>query len=331
MTAGDSIVSSSDRDLMKRLTIVLALVFAFTAAFTHLERTYSRKFFDITGQARWIWAQHRMNENQPLAFFATRDFTLPENRVYTRLKVLGDPEYTVYLNGREIAGRRVSGRRGQDEARVIDLYDISSVVKTGRNRIVIAVRAPQGTGGLIASIDIAPEAANWVVTNSDWKIHRRWDPRILLSDAGIASWESPVVIGAPPVGRWNYLRAHKQPLVPPPTRVTAPKDSFAQIGLIPQIRTAGGVAVAGSEEARATAFDFGFTKGHVRLIAEVERASSKVVFIRFAFDRSELRLAEWNLRPIVFAPGETSITTPEVHDFRYAMVFGKGVRAEVVN
>ncbi|HEU4889077.1 MAG TPA: hypothetical protein VFV49_14425, partial [Thermoanaerobaculia bacterium] len=82
-------MSTSDRDLMKRLAIVLGLVFAFTAGFTHLERTYSRKFFDITGDAKWIWARHRMSDNLPLAFFATRDFELPPNRVFTRLKVLG--------------------------------------------------------------------------------------------------------------------------------------------------------------------------------------------------------------------------------------------------
>jgi hypothetical protein len=114
-------------------------------------------------------------------------------------------------------------------------------------------------------------------------------------------------------------------------RVTPPKDAFAQIGLIPRIRTAGGVAVAGTEEARATAFDFGFTKGHVRLIDDADRVVSKAVWVRFAFDRAELRFPEWNLRPVVFAPGETVVTTPEVHDFRYAMVFGKGVRAELVN
>lgn len=335
MNVGDStsakIVSSEDRDLMKRLTIVLALVFAFTAAFTHLERTYAQKFFDITGDAQWIWAQHRMSANEPVAFFAARDFTLPENRVYTRLKVLGDPEYAVFINGREIAGRRVGGRRGQDEERVIDLYDISQLVKTGRNRIVIAVRAPQGAGGLIASIDIGPEAANWVVTNVDWKIYRHWDPAILLNDVANASWQPPSIVGSPPVGRWNYLAPREQPLVPPPTRAASPVDAFEQLGLIPQIKMAGGVAVAGSDPARATAFDFGFTKGRVRLIDDSDRAVSEVVNLRFAFDRAELRLAEWNLRPVVFAPGEHVVTTPEAHDFRYLMVFGKGVRAEVVN
>ena len=52
--------------------------------------------------------------------------------------------------------------------------------------------------------------------------------------------------------------------------------------------------------------------------------------VRFAFARQELGYVEWNLRPIVFAPGEMTVTTPEMNDFRYAMVFSRGVRAEVV-
>jgi hypothetical protein len=334
MTAGDSnsaqIVSGADRDLMKRLTIVLALIFAFTAAFTHLERTYSRKFYDITGDARWIWAQHRMSDNLPVAFFAARDFTLPEKRFYAHLKVLGDPEYTVFVNGREIAGRRVAGTRGREEQRVLDLYDISPIAKTGRNRIVIAVRAPQGAGGLIASIDIGPETANWVVTDGSWRIFRRWDPRILLGDPPGTPSEPPSIIGAPPVGRWNYLATQARPLASPPAQITPPSDVFAQMGVIPRVRMAGGVAVAGREEARATVFDFGFTKGRVRIIDETDRIVSEVVHIRFAFDRAELGFAEWNLRPVVFAPGERIVTTPEEHEFRYVMLFGKGARAELV-
>jgi hypothetical protein len=331
MTVRDSIVSDSDRDLMKRLTIVAALVFAFTAAFAHLDRTYSRKFFDITGDAQWIWANHRMSDNLPLAFFAARDFTLPPNRLYAHLKVLGDPEYTVFVNGRELGGRRLDGHRGEDAQRAIDVYDVSQLVQTGRNRIVIAVRAPQGAGGLIASIDIAPEIANWVVTNREWTIYRRWDPALLVSDVPSAIPQPPAVIGSPPIGRWNYLKTADRPLALPPSRITQPNDVFEQRGLIPRIKTAGGVAVAGSDEARATAFDFGFTKGRIRLIDDHDRPAGELVSVRFAFDRSELKLAEWNLRPIVFAPGEHVVTTPEVHDFRYVMVFGKGVRAELVN
>lgn len=318
-------MTPADRDLIKRLAIVLAFVFVFTAAFAHLERTYSQKFFDITGRAQWIWAQHRMSDNQPVAFFAAREFDLPERRIFTRLKVLGDPEYTVWVNGTEIAGRQVG------EERVLDVYDISQLVKTGRNRVVIAVRAPRGVGGLIAAIDIAPETANWVVTDGRWKIYREWDPTLLHYDVANVPWERPMLIGEPPVGRWNYLTVQQQALREPPKSVTEPRASFERMGIIPRISTQGGVAVAVAAKARATAYDFGFTQGRIRLTTTTDHILSRAVNVRFAYAENELGLMEWNLRPVVFAPGEHEVTTPEVHNFRYAMVFGKGVRAELVN
>lgn len=309
---------------MRRLTIVLAFVFVFTAAFAHLERMYSQKFLDITGRAQWIWAQHRMSDNLPVAFFAAREFELPERRIFTHLKVAGDPEYTVYVNGVEVAGRQVT------EDRTIDLYDISDRVKTGRNRLVIAVRAPRGVGGLLAAIDIAPETANWIVTDGRWTIYREWDPVLLHYDAANVRSERPAIVGEPPIGRWNYLTVRQQPLREPVKEVFPPRDSFPRMGIIPRISTQGGVAVAVAAKARATAFDFGFTEGRIRLTKESDHIVSRAVNIRFANAEHELGLMEWNLRPVVFAPGELEVTTPESHKFRYAMVFGKGVQAVVV-
>src|SRR5687767_2247196 len=184
MKAGDSI-SAPDRELMKRLTIVLAFIFVFTAAFSHLVSVYALKFHDRTASARWIFARHDLSSNEPVAFFAAREINLPPNRVYTRLKILGDPEYTLYLNGREVASRRVG------EARALDYYDISELVRTGRNRIVVAVRAPKGVGGLLASVDIAPETENWVVSDGQWKIYRQWDPLLLEFDIA-GRFEAPM-------------------------------------------------------------------------------------------------------------------------------------------
>src|SRR4029078_2129911 len=99
---------------------------------------------------------------------------------------------------------------------------------------------------------------------------------------------------------------------------------------LPAIRTVNGVAVAVTQRARASAFDFGFTRGHLRLIRDRDQSMSRLVNVRFAFARNELELIEWNLRPIVFAPGELAVTTPEVHNFRYSLVFGRGATAEVV-
>ncbi len=329
MNAGDSI-NARERDLVKRLGVVVIFILVFTAAFAHLHRVYADKFFGITGRAEWIWAQHRMSSNEPVAFFATRDVVLPERRDFTHLKVIGDPEYTIHVNGREVAGRRLAGRRKTHVDERLDLYDISSLVKTGRNRIVITVRAPAGIGGLIASIDLAPENQNWLVTNADWKIYRQWHPELFRRDPVGVPWEPPQIVGAPPVGRWNYLQVARRQHGAKTTTVVPPRDSFEVVGLIPAIRTRGGVAVAVADRARATAFDFGFTKGHLRLTRERSHFASRTVNVRFAFARHELGYVEWNLRPIVFAPGEMSVTTPETHDFRYAMVFARGVRAEEV-
>ena len=318
-----AILRRDDRDLLKRLAIVLVFLFVFTAAFSHLVRVYSEKFFNRTATAKWIWARHNMSANEPLAFFAAREIDLPPNRVYTRLKLAGDPEYTLYVNGQEVAGRRV----GEDRA--LDYYDLTPIVKTGRNRIVVAVRAPQGTGGLLASIDIAPETENWVVSDGQWKIYRKWDPLILEFDIAGQS-ERPMIVGEPPIGRWNYLQIAKRDAGLPPVRLQNPKEGFALMALLPKITTQGGIAVATAVRARATAYDFGFTKGRVRVSTENTSGFSRLVQVRFANGSNELGLIEWNMRPIVFAPGETSVTTPEVHQFRYVLAFARDVRAEVL-
>jgi hypothetical protein len=322
MTAGDSI-SATDRDLMKRLAVVVAFVFVFTAAFSHLVGVYAQKFHDRTASARWIWARHPMSANEPVAFFAAREINLPEKRVFTRVKLLGDPEYTLYVNGREVAGRLVG------EEKSLDLYDISDLVQSGRNRIVVAVRAPKGIGGLLVAIDLAPETENWVVSDGQWKIYREWDPLLLQYDVA-GRWETPAILGEQPIGRWNFLEIARRERAIPAGEVRAPKAVFLTDALMPNIRTVEGVAVAGTERTKATAFDFGFTTGRVRLSIARDRPFSRVVQVRFANSREELGYAERNLRPIVFAPGETEVTTPEEHSFRYVMAFARDARAAVV-
>lgn len=302
---------------------MLLFVFVFTAAFAFLDRLYSQKFLDITGEAKWIWAQHSMSAGEPVAFFATRDFDLPENRVFTQLKVLGDPEYTIYLNGSPIAGRYV----GED--RTLDVYDISGRVKTGRNRLVIAVRAHQGAGGLIAGLDIAPEVANWIVSDESWRIYRRWTPALLAGDPA-TGWERPLVVGEPPDGRWNYLTQRREELREGSGEVLASKRTFVFDGLVPTISTRSGVAVAGTEKKRATVFEFGPVQGSLRVTLANPSETSRDVAVRFANHTDELGRAESISRHVVFAPGETVVTIPETHSFNLAMLFGEEVEAVVV-
>src|ERR1044072_5817348 len=152
-------IRSEDRELMRRLTIVLVLGVLFFASFTHLDRLYSQKFFDVTGNAQWIWPKHQLSRGVPVAFFAARDFDLPADRYYTKIKVAGDPEYVLYFNGQEIGGRRFG-----DDGEALDVFDVSQLAKTGRNRIVIAARSTNGVGGVLAAVDLSAEVENFVVT-----------------------------------------------------------------------------------------------------------------------------------------------------------------------
>src|SRR5687767_7464840 len=67
---------AADYDLMRRITIVLLFVLVFTTATSQLYRMYAKKFFDVTGPAKWIWASHQISRNVPVTFYAVREFDL---------------------------------------------------------------------------------------------------------------------------------------------------------------------------------------------------------------------------------------------------------------
>src|ERR1043165_3571026 len=175
MPAAD-FISPHDRDLMRRLSIVFGFLLLFTFSVSRLELLYSHKFFDNTGRAEWIWVNHRIASGGPQAFFATKDFDLPPNRYFTRIKIAGDPEYTLWFNGREIGGRRVG------EQPTLDAYDVTPLARTKGNRIVVALRSPNGVGGMIAAVNVAIDYQNLAITDATWRIVKRWTPDLLVRD-----------------------------------------------------------------------------------------------------------------------------------------------------
>jgi hypothetical protein len=322
MPAADSI-SPHDRDLMRRLSIAFGVLLLLTFAVSRLELLYSHKFFDNTGRAEWIWVNHRIASGDAQAFFATKDFDLPPNRYFTRIKIAGDPEYTVWFNGREIGGRRVG------EQPTLDTYDVSELAKTTGNRIVVALRSPNGVGGLIAAVDVAADFQNLAVTDASWHIVRRWTPDLIVRDP--QSKEAPLRLGRPPARRWNYLELAKRDFTIPPHRIIPPSSSFTFNTALASVDIVEGVAVAVSKKTIATAYDFAPMTGRVRLTISGDSNVSRAIKVRFANERSELMTIEGPVEPVVFAPGERTIIDPVVRRFRYVMVYGGGVRAEAVD
>ena len=298
------------------------VAFLLVAAFTHLNAVYSHKFFDVTGRAKWIWPRVDASSEIPVAFFAARDFDLPKSRYYTHIKIAADPEYTLYLNGRELASRRMI------DASALDLYDVTALARDGRNRIVIAVRSVKGVGGLIASVDIAPETENFVVTDRTWKVSRTWDPRLLARD--VAGMQGPIEIGEPPVGRWNYLRPRAAEIAPEAITVRHPVASFQAITSLPEVKIVSGTAIASTRRVRVFGYDFGWTDGHARITRDRDTSLGQVIEIRYSNAKEELMTVEAKVLPVVFAPGETSVVDPESRHFRWIGVYGRPARADVI-
>jgi len=326
-TAGDSIpqpegIPRNDRDLLRRLTIVIVLGFLFVAAFVRLNLVYGRKFFDVSGPARWIWPKVDISRQLPVTFFATRDFDLPATRYYTKIKVAGDPQYTLYFNGREIAGRQVAGEN------VLDVYDVTPLAKTGRNRIVVAVRATEGVGGLLAALDISPETENYVVTDGSWKIATSWRPELITRD--VPGMKHPMIVGAPPIGRWNYLKPRPAALEVPPTATLQPVGSWYFRGALPEVQVIEGVAVRGSKYTRAWAYDFGkIMSGRIRL-TRTTMIGGDVIDVRLTGTKEQLLPVEGDLHSFCFAPGERTVTDPEERMFRYVAIYERPVTPEAL-
>jgi hypothetical protein len=292
------------------------------AAFTTLQAVYGHKFYDVTGRAKWIWPRVEMSSEIPVVFFAARDFDLPKNRYYTHLKIAADPQYTLYLNGREVASRRTT------EPSALDVYDVSALARDGRNRIVVAVRSVKGVGGLLASVDIAPETENFVVTDKTWRLSRSWDSRLLQND--VSGMQTPIEIGEPPVGRWNYLQPRPAELEPETITAVPPRDAFRATTLLPEVKVVSGVAIASTRRARAWGYDFGWIDGRARITRDRDANLGQVIEIRYANAKEELLATEAKTLPIVFAPGETAVVDPETRHFRWIGIYGRPARADVI-
>lgn len=324
MDAADfnSRIAPADRELMRRLTSVIVFLLLLTAAFSYLWRLYATKFYDITGEASWIWAPHRINRNMPVAFFAVRDFDLPAGRNWTRIKILGDPEYTLYFNG-----KRIGGHRSADD-RQLDVFDVSGLARDRGNRIVVAVRSTNGVGGLIVAVDIKPEIENFIVSGPEWKIFKRWDHRLPIHDVGASV--APMIIGEPPAGRWNFPTVRPGDPAVETTAVLRPRDVQHYRTEIPTIEIRDGIAVGGRKTERATAFDFGPTRGRVRLTFTGGTGMPSVIYARTANAPEELTALEPPTMPFVFGAGEQTVVDPEERAFRYVIVYGGRGSAEVL-
>jgi hypothetical protein len=293
---------------------------AIAALVLGIGRFYESKFARTTGDAVWLWSDHRIAADLPEAFFLVREFDLPADFRVVRIRVAADPEYTLWFNGVEIGGRSSDGSE-------LDAYELTEFARTSGNRIVLAARSPRGVGGVLATVDLGPMKQNWLVTDPRWRIYPAWSDALLrpvrLSSPGL----SPRVLGPPPFGRWNYPKDRPGERYASLRVLRYPRSARRFSSWLPRIEVKSGVAVAGRVRSDATAFDFGGTVGRpaIRVVPGEKRA----IPIRFASYPEDVE-REGEIASLVVGEGESEVTSAQKRPFRYLIVYGEPVEAWVV-
>ena len=164
----------------------------------HAEREYSR-----TGSARWIWYSRDVKEPREIAFVATRDVALDRRPARAIAKVFGDRWHVLWVNGRRAGSAR------QRPGDPLALYDVSSYLNPGVNRIAVEAGSDTGVGGLLFSLDVSDRGRDAVVSDERWRVDP--DRRAIFSGGRYR----PNVWGAPPMYPWGW------PRLPRPNEVSA--------------------------------------------------------------------------------------------------------------
>jgi hypothetical protein len=151
-----------------------------------LFRTWADHLYLRTGRANWIWTARDLPEAAPIRFIASREFDRrgdsPPNAT---ARIFVDRRYVLWINGVRVGeGEQKPGDR-------LDTYDVSRVLKPGRNRVSIEALSPKGAGGILFWLDSG--GGQRVVSDSTWEI----------SDSAGKSHRA-IIWGRPPMYPWGY-------------------------------------------------------------------------------------------------------------------------------
>jgi hypothetical protein len=193
--------STPARPARSRWVGALALALAVLAAGLVVHRFWLRQLSHLTGAAQWIWVTDKLEHVHPTAglFVASLHLSVPPPGAL--LKVCGDREYVVYING--TAAACGWSRPGF----LLDLYDVAHLLRQGDNTIAVEVRSPTPAGGVLLALDVEGVGRNVLVSGPQFVSRQRFS----LAAPGPGDLPVPVTWGAPPHFPWAYPAPRPHP------------------------------------------------------------------------------------------------------------------------
>ncbi len=181
--------------------LVVLLVVAAGLGGSVLHRFWMRTLLHVTGTAEWIWVTDSLARVFPVAGLFVANLDLDEPPAEAVLKVCGDREYVVYVNGSPAAcGWSRPGFR-------LELYDVTHLLRLGRNVIAAEVRSPTPAGALLLALDVGGRGANVLASGPEFGV--RWPFSLAARQA--ADPPPPVRWGLPPRFPWGYPAVVSRP------------------------------------------------------------------------------------------------------------------------
>ena len=195
----------------------LAVAVFVASGFYAVHGFWERELSHLTGPAQWIWVTDELDELHPQGALFVASLRLDGPPPTALLKVCGDREYVVYVNGTPAAcGWSRPGFR-------LDLYDIAHLLRQGSNVIAAEVRSPTPAGALLLALDVDGVGRNVLTSGPEFVARSRFSlgPHDPLDSAVPVRW------GPPPRFPWGYPKPLSHPrtldevVVEDPVRIDA--------------------------------------------------------------------------------------------------------------
>jgi len=166
-----------------------------------LHRFWRRELSHLTGDARWIWVTDSLERVRPVAGLFVGTVRLERQPGSALLKVCGDREYVVYVNG--TAAACGWSRPGY----ALDLYDVGHLLHPGQNVVAVEVRSPTPAGGVLLALDVEGVGRNVLVSGSEFVLRQPFS----LAPRAAGDLQVPVTWGSPPRFPWGYPPSRPRP------------------------------------------------------------------------------------------------------------------------
>jgi len=148
---------------------------------------------DGFGKCKWIWYPEISVAVEKTPRYFAREFEVSELPSDAEIMIMADDACEIVLNGKPVSAAKTVVQ--SEKALKAKCFDLTGLIRNGRNRIQIKVYNPAGDGGLIAELRMNYPGRGEVkiVTDSSWKSARQpdaqWFDVWVMGDARCWPWQ----------------------------------------------------------------------------------------------------------------------------------------------